>query len=57
MIKENYEIVCRQLGDINEHLPILKRFSEECSHITEMGVRYMVSTWAFLAGLKKDGLL
>jgi hypothetical protein len=34
--------------DINEHLPILYRYSKECSHITEFGVRWVSSTWAFL---------
>jgi hypothetical protein len=36
-------------SDINEHLPILKEYSEKCNHITEMGVRVPTSTWAFLA--------
>lgn len=35
-------------SDINEHLPTLVRYSRECKHITEMGVRGIVSTWAFL---------
>jgi len=39
--------------DIYEHLPTLAKLSEECSHITEMGVRYCVSTWAFIEGLSK----
>jgi len=39
--------------DIHEHLGTLAKLSEECSHITEMGVRNCVSTWAFLEGLAK----
>lgn len=39
--------------DIIEHLPILAKLSEECDHITEMGVRNCVSTWAFVEGLAK----
>jgi hypothetical protein len=35
-------------SDINEHIPTLIRYSKDCRHITEMGVRGIVSTWAFL---------
>jgi hypothetical protein len=48
-IKKNYEIKCRVKSDINEHLPTLLKYSKECKHITEMGVRDVVSTWSFLA--------
>ena len=40
-------------SDINEHLPTLKQYAEECDSIVEMGVRSIVSTWAFLAGNPK----
>lgn len=33
----------------NWHLPILRQYAEDCSHITELGVREVFSTWAFLA--------
>jgi hypothetical protein len=52
-INEQYEFQCRRNSDINEHLPTLKKYSEECDHITEMGVRDVVSTWAFLIGHPK----
>lgn len=52
-----YPELCIQGSDINEHLPVLSELSEECSHITEMGVRNCVSTWAFVNGLKKGGRL
>lgn len=35
-------------SDISEHMPILKRYGMGCEHITEMGVRDLNSTWAFL---------
>lgn len=35
-------------SDINEHIPTLVEYASECSHITEMGVRAVLSTWAFL---------
>lgn len=55
MIEKVYNIYCVLPSDINEHLPILKKISEDCSHITELGVRAMVSSWAFLEGLRGRG--
>ena len=41
-------------SDINEHFPALIKYGSECDHITEMGVRWITSTWAFLGcGPKK----
>ena len=40
-------------SDINEHLPTLKRYADECDHIIEMGVRDAVSTYAFIMGKPK----
>lgn len=39
-------------SDINEHLPTLKRYSDECSHITECGVRFVISSYAFAVSLR-----
>ena len=36
-------------SDINEHVPTLLKYGQECDHITEMGVRWIVSTWVWLA--------
>ena len=36
-------------SDINEHIPTIIKYGQECNHITEMGVRGIVSTWAWLA--------
>lgn len=47
-IKEKYEQLCNTPSDINEHLPDLYQLALQCDHITEMGVRSCVSTWAFL---------
>lgn len=46
-VEEFYGQLCRSPSDINEHLPTLKKYAEECEHITEMGVRWVVSTYAF----------
>jgi len=48
-ILELYNNLCNQTSDINEHLPILKKYGEMVSHITEFGVRTGRSTAAFLA--------
>ena len=44
-----YKQLCETPSDIFEHLPVLKQYAERCAHITEMGVRTVVSTYAFLA--------
>jgi len=35
-------------NDINEHLTVMHSYAKQCSHITEMGVRDVVSVWAWL---------
>ena len=50
---DNYEYRCNLVSDINEHLPTLKKYAEDCDHVTEMGVRWLVSTIAFMMGKPK----
>jgi hypothetical protein len=52
-LEEIYNFKCQTPSDINEHLPTLKRYTEECEHVTEMGVRWVVSTFAFMMGKPK----
>ncbi len=52
-LEQLYNQKCSIPSDINEHLPTLKKYAEECEHITEMGVRWVVSTYAFLMGKPK----
>lgn len=52
-ILEKYRQLSEIPSDINEHLVTLKKHTEECDTIVEMGVRSIVSTWAFLAGKPK----
>ena len=40
-------------SDINEHIPTLLEYASECDTITEMGVRAITSTWAFLGAAPK----
>lgn len=39
--------------DINEHVHTLIKYASQCDHITEMGVRGIFSTWAFIASKPK----
>jgi hypothetical protein len=52
-LEEIYNEKCSTYSDISEHLPTLKKYTEECEHVTEMGVRYVVSTYAFMMGKPK----
>lgn len=52
-IEEIYNSKVAEASDINEHLPTLRRYAERCSHVTEFGVRWIVSTWALLAARPK----
>lgn len=52
-IIENYERECSTPSDIVDHLPLIRRYAEQCNHLTELGVRSVVSTWALLASNPK----
>lgn len=45
-----YHLKLHEPSDINEHLPTLKIYAENCDHVTEFGVRSVVSTYGFMAG-------
>lgn len=51
LIKEKYYELCNTKSDINEHLPTLLKYASKCDHITEFGVRDIVSTYALLLGM------
>lgn len=48
-----YESQCSVQSDINEHLPTLLNYAKECNHITEMGVRWVSSTWPLILSKPK----
>jgi hypothetical protein len=51
-----YKEKCNEPSDINEHLPTLYRYTKECLHVTECGVRGICSSYAFGLGLEgRDG--
>jgi hypothetical protein len=51
-IQKKYELACNTSSDINEHVPTLYKYALRCSHITECGVRSVVSSYAFANALK-----
>lgn len=56
-LQEKINELYRTPSDINEHLPTIIKYGQECDHITEMGVRSVLSTWGWLAAAPKDGLI
>ncbi len=49
-IQASFEKFRAQPGDINQHMDRLLELARECDHVVEGGVRYVISTWAFLLG-------
>lgn len=45
---KDYQTLCRTPTDITAHLPVFKKYAEQCVHVTEFGVRDVVSTYAFI---------
>lgn len=52
-VEEKYTELSAIPSDINEHLITLRYYADQCAHVTELGVRKGVSTWAFLASMAK----
>lgn len=50
-LENKYYILCNTRSDINEHLPVLYEYSKQCDSVIELGVRGVVSTYAFMRGL------
>lgn len=53
-LKEKYISLCNIPSDVNEHLPTLKEYAQECSSVFETGVRGVVSSYALLYGLAEN---
>ena len=53
-LKEKFTLLCNTPSDINEHLPTLKLYAQECSSVFETGVRGVVSSYALLYGLVEN---
>ncbi len=52
-IDEIFELKCNDNSDVCQHMETLKRYTEECESVVELGVRSIVTTWAFIAGKPK----
>jgi len=50
-IEKKFNKLCKKKSDINEHLPTLHKYASECQSIIELGVRGVISTYAFVYGL------
>ena len=53
IVEEKYQYLKSAPSDINEHLPTIKKYTEECDSVLELGVRWIVAAYAFLAGNPK----
>lgn len=52
-VEEKFTELSQTPSDINEHLIVLRYYADQCAHVTELGVRKGVSTWAFLSSMTK----
>ena len=48
-----YDWALRTESDIYRHIGTLRRYARQCDHVTELGTRYFVSTYALAAGKPK----
>ncbi len=53
-LEDTYLFLHNTPSDINEHLPVLKELASQSDSVVEMGVRWVVSTFAILAGKPKS---
>ena len=54
LLETKYVTLCNTSSDINEHLPTLKKYAQECNSVFETGVRGVVSSYALLYGLVEN---
>jgi len=52
-INQKFQELKNHPSDINEHFPTLLEYGRKCNHITELGMRAIVSTWGWLAAKPK----
>ena len=55
IVEQKYNFLCKKGSDINEHLPTLYKYASKCESVAELGVRGVISTWALVYGLLKNG--
>jgi hypothetical protein len=54
LLEEKFIQLCNNRSDINQHLPTLKLYAQECNSVFETGVRTVVSSYALLYGLTEN---
>jgi cephalosporin hydroxylase len=54
IIDEKYHYLRSVRSDINEFFPTIVKYTRECDSVLELGVRWVVGTWAFLYGLREE---
>jgi hypothetical protein len=54
-IFQKYETLVHTPSDIHQHLPTLHMLAQDCEFVIECGVRGIISSWAFVTGLLKNG--
>lgn len=52
-VNDKFNYLMTKQSDINEHFPALYTYAKQCNHVTEMGVRGVISTWALMASIPK----
>lgn len=52
-VQQKFSLLCNTPSDIYQHLPTLQKYAQECDVVVELGVRWVVSTWAFVAAKPK----
>ena len=53
-LKRQYDWHCTHSSDIYEHIPVLHSLAQQCTSVTEIGLRDMNSTWGVLQGLNEN---
>lgn len=51
IVEDKYRMLCKKRSDINEHLPTLYDYASKCESVLELGVRGVISSYAFIYGL------
>ena len=52
-VEQRIEELSNSGCDICEHFPLMLKYGKQCEHITEMGVRNVVSTWGWIGSNPK----
>ena len=56
-LEHKFNILKNNPSDINQHLETLRLYSSKSQHVTEMGVRGVISTYALLYGNPSKGIV